>query len=239
MTSTGAFSLRAAAARNNADWCASVCRSHGIPSTFGGTAWWSSLRTPPYYPDAVTLHQDAVPAAVLARLDTASPGCTVKDSFAACDLTASGFVELFDARWVHRPAERPAPGASALRARRVSTAARLHDWQLAWHGGGQAPDVFRPALLHDPAVLVLAFHEGEEFLGGVVLNRSAGLVGLSNLFAVDGIDADVVRSSAITAAADRFPGLPLVGYEHGDDLAGALDAGFAVLGALRIWLHDS
>jgi hypothetical protein len=230
-------SVRAAAARNNADWCASVCRSHGIPGTFGETAWWSSRRTPPYYPDAITLHRDARPADFLPQIDTTSPGCSVKDSFAALDLTPGGFAELFTAQWIHRPVELPAPAAPALRTTRVSTVAQLRDWQAAWHGGNGTPDVFRPALLDDPSVLVLALHDGEDLAGGVILNRSTGLVGLSNLFAVGSSDAAAIWSSAITAAASHFPGLPLVGYEHGDDLTLALASGFAALGALRIWLH--
>lgn len=239
VTSTETTSIRAAAAQNNAAWCASVCRSHGIPGTFDETAWWSSRRTPPYYPDAVTLRHDAVPADFLAQLDTASPGCSIKDSFATLDLASSSFIELFNAQWIHRPAGLSAPGTSSLRAERVSTAARLHSWQVAWHGGDGSPDVFRPALLDDSSVLVLALYDGEDLSGGVVLNHSAGLVGLSNLFAVNSIDVAAVWSSAITAAADHFPGLPLVGYEHGDDLAHALAGGFATLGTLRVWLHDS
>jgi hypothetical protein len=31
----------------------------------------------------------------------------VKDSFAALDLTSAGFVELFAAQWIHRPAGSP------------------------------------------------------------------------------------------------------------------------------------
>jgi hypothetical protein len=46
-------------------------------------------------------------------------------------------------------------------------------------------------------------------------------------------------SSAVTAAASHFPGLPLVGYEHGDDLALALAGGFTALGPLRIWTRGS
>ncbi|WP_308312518.1 hypothetical protein [Streptomyces sp. ISL-11] len=180
-----------------------------------------------------------MPADFLTQLDMATPGCTIKDSFATLDLASNGFIELFHAQWIHRPAGLPAPGTSALRAERVSTAARLHDWQVAWHGGDGTPDVFRPALLDDPSVRVLALYDGEVLSGGVVLNRSAGVVGLSNLFAVDGIDVDAVWSSAITAAADHFPGLPLVGYEHGDDLAHALAGGFAAIGPLRVWLHDA
>jgi hypothetical protein len=239
VTSTRTTSICAAAARNNAGWCASICRSHGIPNSFGEMAWRSARRMPPYYPDAVTLHPGAVPADCLPEIDTAPPGCSVKDSFAALDLTSHGFAELFTAQWIHRPAELPAPATPALRTERVSTAARLRDWQAAWHGGDGPPDIFRPALLNDPSVLVLAFHDGENLCGGVILNRSSGLAGLSNLFAAGGSDVAAVWSSAITAAAGHFPGLPLVGYEHGDDLAHALASGFTVLGPLRIWLRGS
>lgn len=238
MTSTETTDIRVAAARNNADWCASVCRSHGIPGTFGETAWHSAYRTPPYYPDAVTLHPGAVPADFLPRIDTASPGCSIKDSFATLDLASDGFVELFTSYWIHRPAGLPAPPTAALRISCVSTATQLRDWQSAWHGGAGTPDVFRPGLLDDPSVLVLAVHDGKDLAGGVILNRSAGLVGFTNLFAVDGSDIATIWSSALTAATARFPGLPLVGYEHGDDLAAALAGGFTVLGPLRIWLHS-
>lgn len=227
--------IRAAAARNNADWCASVCRSHGIEGTFGERAWWSPRRTPPYYPDAITLRHDATPADFLAQIDTTAPGCSVKDSFATLDLTSSGFAELFTAQWIHRPAGLSAPAAPGLRAAPVSTPAQLRDWQAAWHGGSEAPDTFRPALLNDPSVLVLALCDGNDLRGGVVLNLSTGLVGLSNLFAARGSDAAAILSSAIIAAASHCPGLPLVGYEHGDDLALALASGFAPLGALRVW----
>jgi hypothetical protein len=237
--STSKAVIRAAAVRNNVGWCASVCRSHGIDGTFGEMAWWSSLRTPPYYPDAITLRHDAVPADFLPEIDTMSPGCSVKDSFATLDLRSSGFAELFTAQWIHRQAGLPAPQAPSLRGMRVSTAAQLRDWQAARQGGDAIEDVFRPALLDDPSVLVLALYDGEDRCGGVVLNRGAGLVGLSNLFAVDSVDTAAIWSATIAAAASHFPGLPLVGYEHADDLAPALASGFAPVGALRIWLHSS
>lgn len=237
VTSAETALIQIAAARNNADWCASVCRSHDIPNTFGETAWRSAQRTPPYYPDAVTLHPDAVPTDFLSEIDTASPGCSIKDSFATLEPTSDGFVELFAAHWIHRPAGIPTRATPTLRTERISTATQLHDWQTAWYGRDGTPDIFRPALLDDPSVLVLAFHDGEDLCGGAVLNHSAGLVGLSNLFAVDSSDAAAAWSSAITAAANHFPGLPLVGYEHGDDLRHALASGFTAIGQLRIWLH--
>jgi hypothetical protein len=216
-----------------------VCRSHGIPNTFGETAWCSARRTPPYYPDAITLRPDAVPADFLSEIDTESPECSIKDSFAALDLTSEGFVELFTAQWIHRLAGLPAPQVPALRTEQVSTATQLRDWQAAWHGGDGTPDVFRPALLDDPSVLMLALYDGEDLSGGVVLNRSSGVVGLSNLFAVDSSNIAAVWSSAITRAAIHFSGHPLVGYERGDELALVFASGFVALGILRVWLHGS
>ncbi len=242
VTSASTHPLVLAAARNNADWCAAVCRSHDLSGALGEAAWTSADRTPLYYPDAVTLHPGAAPADFLPRIDTASPGCSVKDSFAALDLTPDGFTELFSAQWIHRPAGAPVSATPRLRAEPVRSGELLHAWQAAWHGDGEAPDVFRPALLAEPSVLVLAVHDGPTLVGGAVLNSGAGLVGLSNLFTVDeAADADEaeVRACAFRAAAEYFPGLPVVGYEHGDELASALDSGFTAIGPLRIWLHGA
>ncbi|MFI5913309.1 hypothetical protein [Dactylosporangium sp. NPDC051541] len=237
MASSRIAAVHAAAARNNAVWCAAVCRSHGIAGTFGDSAWCSARRPPPYFPDAVTLRPDAVPADFLPAIDTASPASSIKDSFAALDLTADGYTELFSAQWIHRAAGLPVPPAPALRVSPVVTESRLGDWQAAWHGGAGAPDVFRPALLEDPAVVVLAVRDGEALAGGVVLTRGADVVGLSNLFATGRGDVAAVWSAAISAAAERYPGMPLVGYEHGADLEPAIAAGFVTLGALRVWRH--
>lgn len=95
------------AARNNAEWCAAMSRSHDLASEFRAQAWAAPTRTPPYYPDAVTLVPGADPAALTARIDTAVPGASIKDSFADLDLTEAGFQVLFEAQWIHRPASAP------------------------------------------------------------------------------------------------------------------------------------
>lgn len=237
MPSDGAMQLLGAAVRNNADWCAAVCRSHGIPSSRTADAWWSPARTPVYYPDAVTLTPEVAADELLARVDT-SPGCSVKDSFATLDLTGHGFVELFGARWIHRPAHLPV-SATRLRVRQVRTPADLAEWQTWWHGP-DAPDVFRPALLDEPSVLVLAvYNDHDERANGLVLHHGAGVVGVANLFTVAGSDPVEVWTAAVAAAAHRFPGVDLVGYEHGDDLAVALTCGFSPIGPLRVWLRPT
>lgn len=272
MNAAGTTPLLAAAARNNAEWCDSVCRSHGLSGVFGGTAWSSPRPTPLYYPDAVTLGPDARPADFLGFIDRASPGCSVKDSFATLDLAGDGFAELFTGQWIHRPADASPVESPGLRIEDVTEPLRLRRWQAAWHGGApDVPDVFRPALLGDPAVRVLAVHRdgsdtgvhdaephGEagtgDLAGGAVLNLSSGLVGISNVFTVadnrsqehngSGNDSTIqskraIWSATVAAAAARFPGVPLVGYESGDDLAPALATGFQGIGTLRVWLDTA
>jgi len=70
-------------------------------------------------------------------------------------------------------------------------------------------------------------------VAGVIANRSNSVVGLSNAF---GLDHD--WGPAVQAVCERFPGLAMVGYEHGSDLAAARAAGFVSVGPLRVWLRQ-
>ncbi|MES5823395.1 hypothetical protein [Streptomyces sp. RG80] len=225
-----------AAARNNAQWCAAMSRSHGLAGEFGAQAWTVSSRTPPYYPDAVTLVPDADPAALAVTIDTDAPGASVKDSFADLDLTEAGFHVLFEAQWIHRPATTPAP-ASDLAWDVVGDPDTLRAWALAWDDGNGDADLFRPELLDDPATFVLAGRSADgRIVAGAVANRSDHVVGISNVFAPHG-GPDAAWPVVLDALHGLFPDLPVVGYEQGDDLAAAVRHGFEPLGPLRIWLH--
>jgi len=76
------------AAANNAEWCDLICRTHGAQTRFDENAWTSRTRTPPGYPDAVTLVPDLAVPDLLTRVDT-SVGCSIKDSFTSLDLATS------------------------------------------------------------------------------------------------------------------------------------------------------
>ncbi|MBV8068780.1 MAG: hypothetical protein JO270_02670 [Acidobacteriaceae bacterium] len=89
-----------------------------------------------------------------------------------------------------------------------------------------------PRLLADDGIVFVSIQGEDGGAGGGILNRGADVVGLSNLF---GSQMDRVWQSLIATAGEIFPGLPLVGYEHGHDLAAARLAGFETIGALRIW----
>jgi hypothetical protein len=218
--------LRSLAARDNAVWCARVAVSHGVTGTFSPTSWAAPRRTPPFYPDAVTLAAGCRADDLLAAVDTDTPGCSVKDSFADLDLAPAGFRVLLEADWI--ALEAPAAGAPAGW-QRVDDAEGLARWATAWAGGAPT-DLFRPALLADPEV---AFVAVPGTAGGGVLSRSGAAVGVSNVFGDDG-----TWPALVTAAAELFPGLPLVGWEAADDLAPALAAGFEPCGDLRVWVAD-
>lgn len=226
--------LLLAAAHNNAAWCAAVSRGGG----FTADAWTSPRRTPPYYPDAVTLTGETDAAALVAGIDTASPGASVKDSFAALDLAPAGFEVLFGAQWIHRAAGAPA-AAPALEWAPVAGPAELEAWEAAWDGE-ESTGLFHPGLLtdHDGDIVFLAGRDaGGRILAGAAANRTGEVVGVSNVFSVDGTPDEEAWAGALTLVGSLWPGLAVVGYESGDDLDTALGQGFAAIGPLRVWVH--
>ncbi|MEU8672423.1 hypothetical protein AB0C71_36640 [Streptomyces anulatus] len=225
-----------AAARNNAEWCAAMSRTHGSTGEFGAHAWAAPSRTPLYYPDAVTLVPGAGRAALVSRIDTVAPGASVKDSFADLDLTEAGFEVLFEAQWIHRPAGAPAPEPD-LSWDVAGDPDALRAWALAWDDGDGNADLFRPELLDDPATFVLAGHSADgRVVAGAVASRSDRVVGISNVFALD-CGPDTAWPVVLDAVNKLFPTLPVVGYEQGEDLAAAIRHGFEPVGPLRVWLH--
>ncbi|MEU2717064.1 hypothetical protein [Streptomyces sp. NPDC007205] len=213
-----------------------MSRSHGLTGEFGAQTWTAPSRTPLYYPDAVTLVPGADRTALAARIDTTAPGASVKDSFADLDLTEAGFQVLFEAQWIHRPAGAPVTASDLVWAV-VDDPDTLRAWALAWDDGDGNADLFGPELLDDPATFVLAGQSADgRVVAGAVASRSDQVVGISNAFALDG--GPGAAWPGVLDAVDRlFPALPVVGYEHGDDLAAAVRHGFEPVGPLRIWLH--
>lgn len=209
------------AAANNADWCDSVCRSHGIATTRTEGWWFSLAPSPTYYPDAVTLSRDAVE---LPEIIAGRTPCSVKDSFAALDLVPYGFQLLFDARWI----QHPPVAAAATGWRAITTGEDVERWKSAH---GDAPAI-GPALLDlDPDVRLLA---ASDLGSGLAANRSRAVVGVSNVFG-----ATEAWTDGAAAVSGYFPGLPMVGWEHGQGLEAALAAGWDDVGPLRVWLRSS
>lgn len=141
-----------ASVENNAWWCHAVCASDGILGHFGQSLWSSPTRTPPLYPDAITLTPGVSAAHVAAAIDRTRLGYSVKDSFADLDLTAYGLNPLFGASWISL--ERTARPPTATRFAHWSTLtgeADLDRWITAW--GDSAIYRFSPSLLADAGEL--------------------------------------------------------------------------------------
>ncbi len=246
-------------ARNNALWCDAVCRAHGVPGEFVGGLWLNRQPVPRFYSNAITLSpkDPAGQRAWVEHLMTRRAGFSVKDSFAALDLSDLGFDVLFEATWLWREAGvHPTFGSDADQVRHtqesathqelawsvVTDAAGLARWEAAWaglHAGQVVPGserVFRRGLLREAGVALLAGARDGQVVAVAAANQTGEVVGLSNVFA-PAEDAAMAWAGAVAFAAGLFPGRPLVGYERGDDLAQARAVGFVPVGPLRVWVR--
>lgn len=232
MANMSARSFAHAAAQNNAEWCHAFCGTHGVVGRFHVDFWSSPVRTPPLYPDAVTLRPEIMVERVLACIDT-TEGCGVKDSFASLDLGADGFRPLFRAEWVVRkPAEgrsRSAPAWSP-----ITTEAELREWEASWGEVPGGSNFFRPALLKHKRIAVLAGHDGDGIVAGGIANRTTNVIGLSNVFEVAG-DLESAWLSAAAAATALWGDISIVSYDLDDSLDAAHGAGFESVGELAVW----
>jgi hypothetical protein len=234
------------AARNNAEWCDAVCRAHNNPGEFHDDIWLNRNAVPRFYPNAGTLAEPSprqfalIDELIAARLP---PGWAVKDSFSMLDLESRGFRVLFDAKWIYLPVSRMKDIASAKTSARweiVRTDLALAEWEFAWcrSAGDTSKDrIFLPQLLENKDVAVVAGFRDRDIVAGAIANRSDDVVGWSNFFAPATEMFDHTAASLATIAR-VFPGLPIVGYEHGDDLRNAHSIGFESIGALRVWIFQ-
>jgi hypothetical protein len=235
----------AACAANNADLYQAVFRAHGLSDHRNAAMWWSEETAPLYYSNLTTLAADApqAQAEMVERLKSVrGRPFSVKDAFRRLDLEPLGFRRLFEATWIRAEPQRMAQGPDgAMPAgwRRIGDPAALEAWERAWGAGGSPADrcVFPAAILDDPLVAILGRTVGSGFDAGCIVNFSPDVAGMSNVFSTAGRPPGFFEEAASAAAASA-PGLPLVGYERGEDLDGALAAGFQPVGGLRVWLLD-
>jgi hypothetical protein len=225
---------------NNARWCEAVCTAHGGRGESFPGLWLNRRPSPRFYPNAITLTPDgtvAQLAAIAELVDLELPaGWGVKDSFCTLELAGLGFRVLFEAEWLRRtPA--PLPSRPGLSWSRVATEADLDAWEASWAkaNGDTGPRLFPPALLNDDDIAVIRVDRGGLQVGGVIVNRAAGVLGLSNAFSLDAGD-QAVQLACLDAATGLDPGLDLVTYDSGAARSALRALGFQPLGPLRIWI---
>jgi len=221
------------AALNNAEWCHAFCRTHGIAGRFDAAAWSSAQRTPPFYPDAVSLVSGCSAARVVSRVD-ASPGCSIKDSFADLDLSASGFEVLFTAEWLCRDQARGRNHSKGWLP--LAGGKELERWEAAWGESPEPRPFFRRELLTDTRIRIFARVDGARLRAGAIANRSRAIIGLTNVFDVEG-DLEAAWSDGASAAQAIWGPMPVVGYDEGESLEAAHRAGFKTIGSLAIWTN--
>jgi hypothetical protein len=186
-------------------------------------AWVNAQPVPRFYPNAVTLaHEAASLAEQLSTVDILRksnlPGrWAVKDSFGRLDLSRRGFDVLFEASWI--------------RSVMLTTDATS---DIVWQRETESKGASLP--FDDPNFVLFTGRRGFRIVAGGMLYRSDGVVGLSNVVA-EAADAVAVWRSLILLSAQTFPRLPLIGYESGNELAAALDAGFEIGDPLKVWVN--
>jgi hypothetical protein len=218
-----------------------VCAAHGRLGELHPTHWLSRAPAPPLYPNLVTFDAAEAPAlAAVRELEAALPSSAwaVKDSFASLSLGRAGFRPLFEAEWILRPVQPSRRRLPRARWIRVDSEAALAAWEEAWGESEGGARVFLPPLLRRAEIAILATHGADgEVAAGIVANRSGNAVGVSNFFARG--ERAAHRAAGVDAAQEEFPGLPLVGYESGAELAEARALGFHSLGLLRVWQREA
>jgi hypothetical protein len=185
------------------------------------------------YPNAITLRPGVTAPEALAAAEPSQP-FAVKDSFARLDLAPAGFGLLGEATWIVSDGEPDGLPDDGLSWDEVTGSGELGDWETAWAGGSGDGPVFLPGLLSDPRCAILACRRNGAIAAGAIVYAADGAAGISNVFS-GGLPPDRLWAGVQRAAAGLHPRLPVVGYEQGSTLEAAQQAGFRVLGTLRIW----
>jgi hypothetical protein len=239
------------AARNNAIWCDTVCRAHGVPGEFLPTVWINLSTPPPYHSNLIVISDSGVRGKSLEHIreliDLPLPGrWSAKDSFFNLELATLGFDVLFEASWIwcDQALRDLGHSSSGIYWSRITSPAELARWESAWEGNSRNPEAigkpaqFPSSLLKDRQVAFFAGTLGREVVAGGIANRTGNVIGLSNVFVNSG-DATAAWIGLVKTLQNTFPALPLVGYERNHDLESALACGFEPIGSLRVWIrHD-
>jgi hypothetical protein len=202
-----------------------VCFAHGTVGRFLVHTWVNAEPVPRFYPNIVTLttgEADIVEQRQTVRILLKSnlPGrWAVKDSFNTLDIARLGFDVLFEANWIRLAQPKAAMMLSGL------------SWERAKPGG----EAFPASLFSDENFAMFSGSRNGAVVAGGTLYHSDGVVGISNVSA-DADEAPVVWRDLAALAASTFPGVPLVGYESGDELKAARKAAFELGDPLRIWV---
>ena len=201
---------------------------HGVGSVLRDGLWSASSPPPPLHSDAVVVEPDVLADQVLERLAGREHG-GFKDSFATIDMSSTGMDLLFTATWIYRPTESTVGATAGWET--VTTVAELAEWT----SGHDTSEVLLPGLLDRAHFTILAKRNAGGIIAGAIARLGSGTVDVSNVHAAPGYSVDWAELASVIGGF--YPGRPLVGYERGDALSGAIDGGFEPVGDLRVWVR--
>jgi hypothetical protein len=213
---------------NNIIWCGTVCEMHGVAHFTKGDLWGLKSKAPLFYPDIITTSPSVTAKEVVDFIGDRAVS-SIKDSFSNLDMGSFGYRVLFDAEWIYHPRLSVTPS--------VDPNWRIihNEEELAkWNSAAGLEEVIKPPFLKRQDIKIFS-HEKEGQRSGFIANLGAEAVGISNVFSNDNLNGHL-WSDIINVVSIEFPSLPMVGYEHGDDLQIAQANGWESIGHLRIWI---
>jgi hypothetical protein len=223
-------SLLQSAIRNNVNWCKKVSELHGGIHLTKGNVWGLTTQAPKFYPDLITTDQTVTTQEVVEFIGNREI-LSIKDSFSNIDMSFLGYKILFEAEWIcHEAVSVLVSNSNDWKT--IQTEEEVVNWTTACGLEG----IITADLLRDSEVVIFGKGDLNEEKGFIV-NQAAKVIGVSNVFSQNPKSHEH-WSEIPQIASTIFPRLPLVGYEHGEDLKAALQIGWKSMGPLRVWIKD-
>ncbi|WML49507.1 hypothetical protein RCG23_05815 [Neobacillus sp. PS3-34] len=186
---------------------------------------------PKFYPDIITSSRNATAQEVNDFVGNREI-FSIKDSYANLDLQPFGFKILFEAEWIYH-----APVSKIEGMRQEWRVIKTDEELMKWISANGLENVIKSDILRRKDAEIF-MREEKDKLSGFIANLGSGAVGVSNVFSKDD-SYERLWPDIVQIVSNRFPGLPMVGYEHGEGLKAALTSGWESAGPLRIWIKDN
>ncbi|MCG7346288.1 hypothetical protein MHZ92_19450 [Sporosarcina sp. ACRSL] len=215
---------------NNIAWCQLVSAAHGKESFTTDKVWGLRAVAPPYYPELITSSRVTIEEDIVEFLKLDHVG-SIKDSYATLHLEPFGFQMLFEAEWIYSPSvseKETGPYEWKL----VRTKEEFERWTKETGLENSIPT----SLLGGPEMRMY-FLNCPNGCAGFIANKAADVVGISNVFS-RGMDEINLWRTIPHVVSKEYPGVHMVGYEHGDLLSAARSSGWTSMGALRVWIKS-
>jgi len=224
-----------------------ITKGHGKSGHFESGLWCNTNQVPLFYPNIITLDQKIGEAQkdIIDTITRINPkdNWAIKDSYAKLELEEDGFFELFESQWFYRSPELDLPKISAEKRQivKIETETDLLLWEKAWSKHQPITPVeasiFPKSLLSKPDVVILASIQGDEFISGLIANKTDDVIGISNLFGLSLFEHEkmVPLLGVIWESLGRKS---FVGYESSEDIERAVEWGFEAIGALKVWMKS-